>query len=219
MSILKVAFSQLGIQEISGSEDHPQIVKYATETQITGINNDEIPWCSTFVNWCAKEANLPMSGKASARSWLSVGKKVINPEPGDIVVFWRESPHSWKGHVGIFLGFNKDSSKVFCLGGNQGDAVSISDYDMEKVLNYRRLEEIQKLRIPNPILKKGDLGAQVVQLQLVLNHLNYNCGDADGDYGTKTKNAIMLLQANHQLTVNGEYNNESKNIIESLMQA
>jgi len=218
MSILKIAFSQIGVKEISGNEDHPQIVKYATETNITGINNDEIPWCSTFINWCAKEANLPMSGKANARSWINVGKKTLSPEPGDIIVFWRESIHSWKGHVGIFLGFNKDASRVYCLGGNQGDAVSISDYDTQKVLSFRKLEEIQKLKIPSPILKKGNLGAKVIQLQLVLNHLSYNCGDVDGDYGIKTKDAIMLLQANHHLTMDGEYNMETNNVVESLMQ-
>ena len=112
MNILKIAASQLGIKEIRGSEDNPQIVKYAQETGITSIDDDEVPWCSTFVNWCAKEAGLPMSGKANARSWISVGTTPQSPEPGDIVVFWRDSIHSWKGHVGILLGFNNDFSRL-----------------------------------------------------------------------------------------------------------
>lgn len=118
MNILKIAASQLGTKEIRGSEDNPQIVKYSEESGITGIHNDEIPWCSAFVNWCAKQAKLPMSGKADARSWINIGISTQIPEPGDIVVFWRESLHSWKGHVGIFLGFNKNATRVFCLGGN-----------------------------------------------------------------------------------------------------
>jgi len=219
MNILKIAFSQLGIKEISGSEDHPQIIKYAEETHIESVTNDEIPWCSTFVNWCAQEAGLPISGKANARSWLNVGKRISSPEPGDIVIFWRESPHSWKGHVAIFLGFNKTSSRVYCLGGNQGDAVSISDYDAKKVLAYQRLEFTHSLKIPKPILKRDDKKPEVIKLQFLLNHLQYHCGDADGDFGEKTENAIKLLQANNRLDVNGVYQAETQNIMESLMQA
>ena len=219
MNILIKAISQLGTKEISGSEDNPQIVKYAKETGITGIDNDDIAWCSTFVNWCAKKTKLPFTGLPNARSWLAVGTTPEHPEPGDIVIFWRESVLSWKGHVGIFMGFNHDASRVFCLGGNQGDAVSITDYDIKKVLGYRRLEEIQKMRVPNPVLKRGSKGKEVIKLQLILNHLKYNCGDADGDFGTKTEDALKLLQANNLLKMDGEYRSKTKNIIESLLQA
>lgn len=219
MELVKIAAAQLGTKEITGPEHNPQVVAYAEETGITGIHTDEIAWCSTFMNWCAKEADLDMSKKANARSWMHVGKKVINPKAGDVVVFWRESPTSWKGHVAIFLGFNKNASKVICLGGNQGNAVSIAEYDANKVLGFRRLSEVKELTIPNPTLKKGHKGALVVQLQNILNHLNYNCGDADGDFGKKTKNAIKLLQANHMLETSGMYNEETKTIIESLMQS
>ena len=139
MDILKIAASQLGVKEIRGAEDNTQIVAYAKETNISGINNDEIPWCSTFVNWCAKEAGLPISGKPNARSWINVGKTTDKPVPGDVVVFWRESINSWKGHVGIFLGFNKESNKVYCLGGNQSDKVRISPFPKERILQYRKL--------------------------------------------------------------------------------
>ena len=219
MSILKIAFSQLGIKEIKGTEDNPEIVKYAQETGIKAIDNDEIPWCSTFVNWCAQEAGLPKSGKPNARSWMSVGKATKNPEPGDIVVFWRESIHSWKGHVGIFLGFNQDASKVFCLGGNQGDSVSVADYNAGKVLGFRKLEVVQKMRVPEKILKYGMKGKAVQMLQIVLNFLDYNCGDADGHFGRNTENALKMLQANNHIGVDGEYGPTTRNIIESLLQA
>jgi uncharacterized protein (TIGR02594 family) len=219
MEFLKIAMWQLGTKEIKGSKDNPQIVEYASYTGITDIKNDDIPWCSTFVNWCAKKAGLKYSGKANARSWLRVGKTVRNPEPGDVVVFWRGDKNSWKGHVAIFLGFNSDATRVFCLGGNQGDAVSIADYDAKKVLGYRRLQEMQSLKIPNPPLKKGDKGIEVTKLQIILNHLNFNCGDVDGKFGTKTKDALKLVQANSMLKVDGEYDNESRDLIEALLQS
>ncbi len=101
-NLLKIAFNELGIEEIAGDQHNPEILKYAEETRIKGITSDEIAWCSTFVNWVAQKAGLQISGKANARSWLNVGTKVTLPEPGDVVVFWRESPESWKGHV-VFI--------------------------------------------------------------------------------------------------------------------
>ena len=90
--LLKIAFGELGTEEIAGNENNPEVLKYASEPGIKGITNDEIPWCSTFVNRVAWKAGLQISGKANARSWLNVGTKVTSPEPGDVVVFWRESP-------------------------------------------------------------------------------------------------------------------------------
>lgn len=219
MDILKIAASQLGVKEIKGVDDNPQIVAYARETGISGINNDEIPWCSTFVNWCAEKVGLPISGKPNARSWINVGKTTQNPIPGDIVVFWRENINSWKGHVGIFLGFNQDSSKVFCLGGNQKNAVTIAEYDLKKVLSFRKLSKDNILSIPDPTLKKGIKGERVIQLQLILNYLKYNAGDSDGDFGTKTENAVKLLQSNNHLIIDGVYGVNSKNCIECLLQS
>lgn len=219
MDLLQVAVSQLGTMEISGDADNPQILKYASETGISGVNHDEVPWCSTFVNWCAHKSGLPMSGKANARSWMNVGMATLTPEPGDVVVFWRESPQSWKGHVGIFLGFNKNGEKVFCLGGNQGDAVTIAAFDAGKVLGYRRLDKTQNFSLPSPVLKRGDRGTRVIELQKLLNHLHYSCGDVDGIFGSKTENAIQLFHANNQLTVSGEYDQAASDVLESLMQS
>jgi len=218
MDILKIAASQLGVKEITGTEDNPQIIAYATETGITGIHNDEIPWCSTFVNWCAMKAGLPFSGKPNARSWVHVGTTTKEPIPGDIVVFWRESIDSWKGHVGIFLGFNQDASKVFCLGGNQKNEVSFAEYDVHKVLSYRGLNTTKNITVPEPVLKKGSKGTDVMKLQMVLNHLEYNCGDADGSFGLKTENALKILQANNGIAIDGIYGSKTQNFIESLLQ-
>ncbi len=219
MTFLQIAMAELGTKEISGTEHNPQVLAYANEAGITGIHTDEVPWCSTFVNWCAHKAKLSKSGKANARSWLSVGTATNHPKPGDIVVFWREAVDSWKGHVGIFLGFTQDASKVHCLGGNQGNAVTIQAYDAGKVLGFRRLENATTLDIPNPTLKRGDKGVRVTKLQHLLNFLGCDCGDPDGDFGGKTEAAMRKFQANHILGIDGIYGNESKILMESLMQS
>ncbi len=52
---------------------------------------------------------------------LVLGLPIDIPEFGDVVVFWRERRDSWKGHVGFFHGFSQDGTRVYCLGGNQGN--------------------------------------------------------------------------------------------------
>lgn len=218
--LLKIAFNELGTEEIVGVKNNPQVLKYAQETGIRGITSDEIAWCSTFVNWVAKKAGLQISGKANARSWLNVGTKVSTPEPGDVVVFWRESPESWKGHVGFFLGVSPDLKRVYCIGGNQGNRVSVSAYRMETVLSFQRLAPIKKLVVPEPTLKKGNHGVAVVALQDALKLLNIDIGTTDGDFGIKTEKGVKELQTRKpKLVINGVYNEETRDLLESLFQA
>lgn len=180
---LKIAFKELGTEEIEGLEHNPEVLKYAIETGISGITTDEIPWCSTFVNWVAQQSGLEISGKPNARSWLAVGIKTVSPEPGDIVVFWRESPQSWKGHVGIFLGVSVDKKCVYCLGGNQGNRVSVSAYKINTVLSYQRLASSNQLIIPEPVLERGSRGKDVLALQDALKLLSIDVGTSDGIFG------------------------------------
>lgn len=218
--LLKIAFGELGTEEIVGDKHNPEVLKYAKETKITGITTDEIAWCSTFVNWVAIKAGLQYTGKANARSWLNVGTKITTPEPGDIVVFWRESPQSWKGHVGIFLGVSTDKKRVYCIGGNQGNRVSVSAYRLENVLSYQRLTTSNQLAIPEPVLKRGSSGPAVVALQDALKLLAINIGTSDGDFGEKTEKGVKELQTRKpNLAINGIYNAETRDLLESLFQS
>lgn len=219
-NLLKIAFNELGTEEIIGKEHNPEVLKYATETGIKGITSDEIPWCSTFVNWVASKAGLNYSGKPNARSWLNVGTKITSPEPGDVVVFWRESPQSWKGHVGFFLGLSPDRKRVYCLGGNQGNRVSVSAYRLNTVLSYQRLAPADKLEIPDPVLQKGSRGKAVAALQDALKLMNINVGTSDGAFGPKTEGGVKELQTRKTgLEIDGIYNSATRDLLESLFQA
>ena len=133
--MLEKALSQYGIKEIRGDEDNPEVLKYFKSV---GSNySDEYAWCSAFINWCAKELGLEMSGKLNARSWLQVGISVENPTPGDVVILWRESQDSWKGHVGMYINIVGDD--IFILGGNQNNMVCVKAYPKNRILGYRRL--------------------------------------------------------------------------------
>jgi uncharacterized protein (TIGR02594 family) len=211
-TLLKIAINELGQKEISGSGNNPAIVNYAREAGFTWVNDDETPWCSIFVNWVAKKAGLQGSNKTNARSWLLTGLPVDNtPEPGDVVVFWRDQPDSWKGHVGIFFGFSIDARRVYCLGGNQGNQVSISAFPKDTVLGFRRLSGSQVFNIPDKILKAGDTGEDVKALQDALKSVDLNCGTTDGYFGTLTEKAVKKLQSMKTgLIINGVFDTDTR---------
>lgn len=52
-------------------------------------------------------------------------------------------------------------------------------------------------------LSSGMSGSKVKELQEKLNSLNYSCGTADGDYGSKTAEAVRKFQRDNGLTADG----------------
>lgn len=138
--LLNIALKQYGVTEIAGKQHNPTILVYSDEIGYGGIISDETAWCSIFMNWCAMKAGLQRSKKLNARSWLKVGQAVEHPQVGDVVIFWRESEQSWKGHVAIYIGHSEDRTKIYCLGGNQKNSVCILPYRANQVLGFRRLK-------------------------------------------------------------------------------
>ncbi|WP_459211416.1 TIGR02594 family protein [Aquimarina rhabdastrellae] len=138
MNLIQKALTQYGVKETIGPKDNPQIVAYFDEIGFDGAKlHDETAWCSAFVNWVAKTTNYPYSGKLNARSWLSIGQSTDTPTLGDLVILWRESPRSWKGHVGFYI---KETARyVYILGGNQNNSVCIKAYPKSRVLDYKKL--------------------------------------------------------------------------------
>lgn len=130
----EIALSQYGIKERQGGENN-EILKYFREIGFPEIKEDEVPWCSAFMNWCMMKAGLPITKNLAARSWLGWGTKVMVPEIGDIAVF-RRGTTGWQGHVGFYI--KNDGAYVWVLGGNQSDEVKISRYLGMDLLSYRR---------------------------------------------------------------------------------
>ena len=124
-----------GIVEFAGEATHnPRIIEYHATVETTPDAN-EVPWCSSFVNWCMEQAEVRGTDSATARSWERWGKKLSEPQLGAVAVFWRESKSSGKGHVGFFV--EETSRNVSVLGGNQGDQVSIAPQSKARLLGYR----------------------------------------------------------------------------------
>jgi uncharacterized protein (TIGR02594 family) len=125
---LVIASKEIGVKEYKGGEN-PRIIEYHSVTSLKATE-DEVAWCAAFVSWCLEKAGYQSTRSASARSYLSYGNPVDKPFEGCIVVFERGEP--WQGHVGFFV--KEEGSYVHCLGGNQGNAVSIAKYPKSRVL-------------------------------------------------------------------------------------
>ena len=138
--MIKTALSQIGVIEIPGSEDNPQILKYFSEIGHTWVKSEDTAWCSAFMNWVALKSGYERSRELNARSWLDVGEEITDPEPGDVAILWRGSKDSWQGHVGLFC--SKVNNNIWLLGGNQNNMVKVQAYPASRVLGYRRLKKI-----------------------------------------------------------------------------
>lgn len=130
------ARGELGQKEIAGKKDNPRIRWYHTHAANIGSKEhpDEVPWCSSFVNAAADECGMEKTDNALARSWkkysVDSGDEV---EEGDIVVLG-------DSHVTLAnKSFNRKRDKYFeGLGGNQGNAVKVSQYLVTNISACRK---------------------------------------------------------------------------------
>lgn len=131
------ARAELGVREVPGPKANARIQEYLRSTTLPDemAGSDETPWCSAFTNWCVERVGLEGTNRANARSWMQWGFPLEHPRPGCVVVLWRESRESGKGHVGFFEAM--DGSNILILGGNQGNAVSVRPYPRSRLLGWR----------------------------------------------------------------------------------
>ena len=142
MALLLEILKHYGLKEYFGKEHNPEIIKMFHEIGYKWVNDDETAWCSAALNYFCKRLGYNRSGRLDARSWLKIGKEVKVPEIGDIVVLWRDNPNSWTGHVGLYISEDKPTNRIYILGGNQDNMISIKPYHKSRVLGYRKIEKI-----------------------------------------------------------------------------
>ena len=135
--VIQLAKTQLGVKEyVNGSNKQIETYHKFSSPKNNTPMDDSVPWCSSFMCWCFESAGLDSTNSASARSWMKYGKETKEPKLGDVVVFWRESKSSGKGHVGLFMGFTKQGN-INVLGGNQSDMVCIQPRSKDQLLGFR----------------------------------------------------------------------------------
>lgn len=138
----------VGTDEVGGAMDNPQILAML-KLDNNWPENDEVPWCSAFVNYVCKLLRLPRSKSLLARSWLEIGSDVSIDQARvgfDVVVLRRGTlpqpgPENTTapGHVGFYAGHSKDLVQI--LGGNQSNTVKVSYYQIDRILSIRRLHD------------------------------------------------------------------------------
>lgn len=147
----EIAQRFVGTTEITGRMANPLIMSML-KLDAEWPEDDEVPWCSGFVNFVCWLLRLPRSKSLRARSWLLVGVPIDLTEarPGfDVVVFNRAGgPHDptvidAPGHVAFFGRVAGEWTEV--LGGNQSDTVNVGRYPVKDVLGVRRLAEPERI--------------------------------------------------------------------------
>lgn len=95
--------------------------------QFKNLRTSEHAWCALFIDWLFNQAGFKGTGSAAAASFRTWGKQCP---------FWFGSvlsiQHASGGnHVTCFLYWvDEANKKAACFGGNQGDEVRVSVYDL-----------------------------------------------------------------------------------------
>lgn len=130
------AWRLIGVDEDAGTGSNAVILKWAEDLDLD-YGDDEIPWCGLFVAHCigAQLPDEPLpANPLGARSWGRFGDHVT-PQPGAVMVFWRESRQGFKGHVAFYAG--EDDTHYHVLGGNQSNSVSVMRIGKDRFLDAR----------------------------------------------------------------------------------
>ena len=144
---LAVAIAELkaGAGEIGGNNRGPFVKKYLNRLAPEGRDG---PWCAGFLSFCFAQnpAGIPFEYTVGARNilrefkdngWDKSPNSGYSPKPGDVVVWWRESLPSGKGHVGLVHQLR--DGFLYTVEGNKSPMVRGFSYvfsRMDKLLGY-----------------------------------------------------------------------------------
>lgn len=123
------AQNEIKQKEIKGTEHNPRIIAYHATTTLNA-DKDETAWCSSFVNWCLKQAGIKGTDSAAAISWLNWGKSTSAQSGAITVIYNSKKANSSLTTSGNHVGFlvQETATHFAILGGNQSDQVKISSY-------------------------------------------------------------------------------------------
>lgn len=132
MPWMRLARMELGVTELRRAGQHnPRIVEYHQATH-GRFQDDETPWCASFVNWVLQQANVRGTRSAGAISFADWGVATEAPPIGAIVVLRRRgsgrgdrATGSGTGNHVAFLADLSDTH-ITLLGGNQSGGTQVS---------------------------------------------------------------------------------------------
>jgi uncharacterized protein (TIGR02594 family) len=172
---------------------YPEMASYCAQ-----YNHDSIAWCGLCAAFCCATADVrPPFGATDTDKFLWAQSfaydpgfvEIADPILGCIIVMTR----SGGGHVTLWEGETNGSNK--CRGGNQSDAVNVSNYSKSDVIKYVWPKGAP---MPERTVSQGDSGADVAEVQRILQV------PADGDFGPTTDAVVKSFQAAAGLTADGQ---------------
>jgi len=152
----------IGTKEVLGSRSNPDILDWAKDLDIE-FKGDDVAWCGLFVAHCVG-ATLPTEvlpgNPLGARQWERFGDDATTPRVGAVMVFWRESRASGKGHVGFYVAEDNDAYQI--LGGNQSDSVCLTWVSKGRFLGVRWPKTASSLlATSSPLVKTSRLDGRL----------------------------------------------------------
>jgi hypothetical protein len=125
-SITEVYISQVGVGELTGHNDGPDVEKYLKSV---GLKKG-YAWCAAYVKWCYDQAKIKTTMNGAAASAhnnnnlvLFKHKFIKDPEAGDAFTLWYSNLNRI-GHTGFF--HKKVNSSIFeSYEGNTGEGSAI----------------------------------------------------------------------------------------------
>lgn len=134
MKWIDKAKTYIGQKEIAGVKSNDWIVNlWALKDKWLGDDDSKVAWCGAFVRFVLDETGYStIKTYYRAKDWLKWGQGLPKACAGCVVVFVRTGG----GHVGFVVGKDKNNN-LLVLGGNQGDAVTIAAFDINRAVGYR----------------------------------------------------------------------------------
>ena len=205
--IIRNAKHELGVTEYPANSNN---VKYNTWYYGKMVQGSAYPWCAVFISFIFREAPNLCKKTASCLEILEwfeqQGRIVTHPQPGDLIFFKYGTNNRRTNHVGIITSVN---GTVFTT--IEGNTSTKSDDNGGAVMERRRsMKNVVAFARPaysdvndyHPTLRKGAKGEQVELLQELLAVKGYIL-KVDGDFGTKTEEAVKNFQKANGLTDDG----------------
>lgn len=114
------AVKEIGTRE-QGDNAGPAIQRYISLAHCGAIGD---PWCAIFMNAMLESVGVRGTRSPSSQSFRHSPDfvRIGGPAHGAITVFWRISPASGLGHVGMYDGEDSHGF-INTLGGNESDMV------------------------------------------------------------------------------------------------
>lgn len=196
-------------------------------------------WCANYVSYEFAQAFGKDEGKkllyggysASCevlrQQFIKAGKFDATPKVGDCI-FFKGTRHAGANHIAIVISVT--STTITTIEGNTSGGSSVVDngggvfrktykIGYEKIMGYghpafdtvKTTIKINGTSVAKPTLKKGNYGTGVKALQKNLNKILGAKLEVDGDFGSKTFNALKLFQEKYigKESANGVYNKKT----------